>query len=268
MFSSYEIREYRPGDAPGLTSLWCDTFGDDRALVERFFELLPSMGNGFVADCPDGPVGAAYLLDVHLFGSSPLPTGCSYIYAVAVEPEQRGQGIGASLLQSCMRHAALRGDKAVFTLPANPQLYRWYSRTVGMDPVMFCRTERVEPSDAKADIRELFADEYGYARYGLLKNEAHIGFDYGYLSYQLKLCQSYGGGMYACSGGIACGYLDGNVLLIKEALSDPPEFIPALCRRLGAEYALVRRRGDTEPYIAAHYFGKPIEVSEWGLSLD
>lgn len=268
MFIAYETRKYQPEDIPGLISLWCETFGDDRELVASFFELLPSMGTGYVAEYMGELLGAAYLLDVHLFDSSPLPTGCSYIYAVAVEPEQRGQGIGAALLQCCMRHAAIRGDKAVFTLPASPQLYRWYSHTVGMEPVMFCRTERVEPSDEKADIRELFADEYGYARYDLLKDEAHIGFDYGYLSYQLKLCQSCGGGMYACSGGIACGYLDGNVLHIKEALNDPPEFIPALCRHLGAEYALVRRRGDTEPYIAAHSFGKPIEVSEWGLSLD
>lgn len=267
MFSSYEIREYRPEDVPGLISLWCDVFGDERALVERFFELLPSMGTGFVVERLDETIGAAYLLDVQLHTPSALPGRCSYIYAVAVEPEQRGQGLGGALVRSCLRQARLRGDKAVFTLPASPLLYRWYERTIGAVPVSFCGTEKVLPADVKADIRELHADEYGFARYDLLRKNAHIGFNYAYLTYQLELCRTYGGGMYACAGGIACGYKEGNILYIKEALNDPPEFIPALCRQLGAEYALVRRSGE-EPYIAAHPLGTLPESFEWNISLD
>ena len=45
----YQIREYRSDDIGSLCSLWSNVFGDPARLVERFFELLPSMGTGFAA---------------------------------------------------------------------------------------------------------------------------------------------------------------------------------------------------------------------------
>lgn len=268
MFLSYDIREYRPEDVPGLISLWCEVFGDERALVESFFELLPTMGKGFVAERMGEVIGAAYLLDVRLNSPSKLPELCSYIYAVAVEPEQRGQGVGAALTRKCLRHSWDRGINSVFTLPAEPSLYKWYANIMGAQPISFCRVERIEPSEDGADIRELHAEEYGFARYDILKAQPHIGFGYSYLSYQLRLCRAYGGGMYACSGGIVCGYMDGKVLHIKEALNDPPEFIPALCSMLSAEYALVRRSGGDTPYMTAYSLGSLPKGAQWGLSLD
>ena len=69
--------------------------------------------------------------------------------------------------------------------------------------------------------------------------------------------------------GIACGYLDGDTLMIKEALNDAPEFIPALCRKLGAKKAVVRRaRSEGQPYIAAFEENAYPPDTEWNLSLD
>ena len=46
----YEMHEYDKGDVPWLKSLWYDAFGDEPSLVNAFFELLPSMGTGIVAE--------------------------------------------------------------------------------------------------------------------------------------------------------------------------------------------------------------------------
>ena len=70
-------------------------------------------------------------------------------------------------------------------------------------------------------------------------------------------------------GGIACGYVDNGVLLIKEVLNDPPEFIPALCRRLGAKSAIVRRPDRYgSPFIAAYEAKDFPRDTVWDLALD
>lgn len=59
----YDIREYKQDDVSAMKSLWCDAFGDLPELVDSFFELLPSMGTGFVAELDGEVFGAAYVLD-------------------------------------------------------------------------------------------------------------------------------------------------------------------------------------------------------------
>lgn len=44
MYYAININEYRQDDIPSLKRLWMETFGDAPELVDRFFELLPSMG--------------------------------------------------------------------------------------------------------------------------------------------------------------------------------------------------------------------------------
>ena len=87
--------------------------------------------------------------------------------------------------------------------------------------------------------------------------------------YQKALLKAYGGGFFACKDGIACGYIDGETLLIKEALNCCPEFIPALCRRLGARNALIRYAADDgEPFIAAYEATGLPSDTVWNLALD
>ena len=50
MYYAININEYRQEDIPSLKRLWTETFGDAPELVDRFFELLPSMGTGLVAE--------------------------------------------------------------------------------------------------------------------------------------------------------------------------------------------------------------------------
>lgn len=66
MYYAININEYRQEDIPSLKRLWTETFGDASELVDRFFELLPSMGTGLVADSGGELLGAAYLLDAEL----------------------------------------------------------------------------------------------------------------------------------------------------------------------------------------------------------
>ena len=235
-------------DAPQLIRLWAGTFGDDERLIGRFLELLPAMGDGLAAYENGTVIGAAYLLDAE------LSTGekCGYIYAVAVDEKHRGKGIGAKICRECLRLADQKGMSVVYTLPAEESLYAWYEQRIGAKTALFCTFERVLPSDNDARIQRIGAEEYAAAREEILYGRAHFRFSDAFMRFEEALCSQYGGGMYRCGDGVACGYVDKGVLLVREALGDAADFIPALCAMLGAEYALVRRAAPSgEPYIAA-----------------
>lgn len=265
----YQMREYRADDVDSLCSLWSNVFGDPVQLVKRFFELLPSMGTGFVAEFGGEVFGAAYVLDAFLS----LPGGASkkaaYIYAVGVDELYRAQGIGMELTKTCMRRAWEDSVNICCTLPAEGSLYDWYEKKCGFKVATFCEYETVYAAGALGGIRRMHADEYGFLRDDLLSGKPHMSFYYGYLLFQEALFCEYGGGFFEYNGGIACGYVENGTLYIKEAINDAPEFIPALCTMLGAKSAVVRRASASgEPYIAA-YDGDPLPPDTvWDLTLD
>ena len=269
MYYGVSINEYQNEDVPSLKRLWAETFGDTPSLIDRFFELLPSMGTGLVAECGGELLGAAYVLVAELWRTEKPPLKLGYIYAVAVEPTARCNGIGARLVSACQRYCWQNGIDICATLPSENSLYGWYKKVGGLSPVGRCSYETVLPSEADAEISEFFADEYAFRRSDILHGKNYVNFNYGYMLFQEALCKTYRGGMFACGGGIACGYIDNGVLLIKEVLNDTPEFIPVLCRKLGAKSALVRRSApDGEPFIAAYGAEAFPTDTVWNLALD
>lgn len=269
MYYAVNINEYRHEDIPSLKRLWTETFGDVPELVDRFFELLPSMGTGLVAESGGELLGAAYVLDAELWCPEKLPVKLGYIYAVAVEPSARSNGIGAKLVAACERYCWENGIEICTTLPAEESLYAWYERVGGFQAATRCMYETVFPSDRAAEINPLFADEYAFKRADILRGKNYVNLNYGYMLFQEALCKTYGGGLFECNGGIACGYVDNGVLMVKEALNDTPEFIPALCRRLGAKSALVRRPDRYGTAFIAAYEAKDFpRDTVWNLALD
>lgn len=265
----YNIREYTRDDTAAMRSLWIDAFGDPAELIDRFFELLPSMGTGFVAELDGEIFGAAYVLDAFLH----LPGGetkkLAYIYAVSVDESAQGRGIGAELTRACMRNAWEYSADICCTLPAKCSLYDWYESRCGLAAASYCSYESVSASSEHDGIRRLSADEYGFLREDMLKGKAHVSFYYGYLCFQEEIFTSSVGGFFEYKGGVACGYVENGTLFVKEALGDAPEFIPALCALLRAEKAVIRRASaHGERYIAAYQSKDFPPDTVWNLTLD
>lgn len=247
------IREYRVSDVPALIELWNEVFYDEKSLIKRFFELLPQLGCGYVAEAGGTVIGMAYVLNLAIeqkkFG---------YVYAVAVNEEYRSKGIGSALMACCRKN-----HQRLCTFPATTSLYSWYERTLGMTYRSHCRYDRLAPEASEGAIRILSAEEYA-ARRSEYKPEVRYPMEW--YEYQRTLCRTYGGGMFAYGKSIACGYLENGVLRITECLGST-DFIPMLCHRLGADHAEVRRLSfDGSSFICAN---APIaDTLDFGLALD
>ncbi len=265
----YGIREYARNDIGALKALWCGTFGDSPELVDSFFELMPSMGTGFVAEFDGEIFGAAYVLDAFLNLPDKSSKKIAYIYAVAVDESARGQGIGAELTRACMRNAWEYGADICCTLPAEESLYGWYESNCGLTAASYCKYETVEASAEIDGIRRISSEEYSFVREDLLKGLPHVSFYYGYLCFQEEIFLSANGGFFEYNGAIACGYIENGRFLIKEALGDCSDFIPSLCSSLGAKDALIRHASSSgDRYIATYQKKDFPENTVWNLTLD
>ena len=237
--TEYIIREYCPGDRAALTALWRQVFGDPEAVVAAFFDALPRMGIGAVAEAEGRPVGAAYVLDaLAVVDAGGQARRCGYLYAVAVDPEHRHQGLGAALSQKAAALSQARGTEFICTLPA----------------------ERLCPGD------------YLARREALLAEVPHLRPAPAVMDFAGQFYALFGGGLYACGGGLCAVYVDDGRALIRELIAPAgvaaADVAAALCAALGCregQYMLPDSQG--EPYLSAPPDILPADCV-WNLSFD
>ena len=156
-------------DPAQLAALWCQVFGDPPELAERFLSLLPAFGCGFAAVEEGRVLGAAYWID----GLTLAGEKCGYLYAVAVRPEARGRGLGAALSRRCFEEGAKRGAVYRCTVPAEPSLFDWYGRILGLKSVLY-RQSRELPAKPGLPVRPIAPEEYAARREALLAGTPHL----------------------------------------------------------------------------------------------
>ena len=266
-----QIREYRPEDIPALSALWREVFGDSEALIAAFFRLLPGMGSGVVAETHGAVLGMAWLIDgLWLADAGGAERRCGYLYAVAVAPEKRGAGLGAALSRSAFELGRRRGAELLCTEPAEPGLFDWYARTLGVSCALRRRAETIPAEPGAAPFHE--AEDYGARREALLKGLTHLRLSDHALDFQRALCADCGGGFYALDGAIAAAYREGGRAVIRELLApegcDRRALAAALAAQFGMREALLFTADPGgEPYLAALPQQLPPETV-WGLSFD
>ena len=271
MYSNYKISDCTPEDIPSLKALWQSSFDDPPELIDCFFELLPGMGVGLKAECGDELVGAVYILDAEMWIPGRRTEKLGLLYALAVEPAAGGSGIGSELICAAKRRCYTHMISVTCAVPTSPSLYGYFKKCSGIEPVSFYRTEELFPGEDILEISEVFEDEYCFSRTDILmkKRVCFVNPDFNYIRYQAERLRSRGGGFYAYKGGLVCGYIRDGVFVVQEAIDDAPEFIPALCTRLGVRSASVRRPApDGTPYIAAYPTGDFPSGTVYNLTLE
>lgn len=265
------IREVRPEDAPALTALWAQTFGDSEALIRCFFRLLPGMGGGVTAEADGRSVGMAFLIDdLQLVRPDGSEARCGYLYAVAVDPAFRGRGLGAALSRAAFALGRKRGAEILCTEPADAGLFGWYEKALGVSCSLRRRCERI-PAAAGAPVRHE-AEHYREKREALLAGLPHLRPGFTALNFAWHLCAANGGGLYAVGDGIAAAYAEGGRAVIRELLAPAGADRRALAASLSAhlqtgEALLYTADPAGEPYLSAAPGSLPADTV-WGLSFD
>lgn len=269
--TEYFIRNYRPGDRAALTALWRQVFGDPEAVVAAFFDALPRMGIGAVAEAEGRPVGAAYVLDaLSLVDAAGRERRCGYLYAVAVDPAHRHQGLGASLSREAAALSLRRGAEWICTLPAEPSLYAWYEEMLGLRCALYRKSYAVTAKPGPPAERLCPAD-YLTRRETLLTGTPHLRPSPAVMDFAGQFFALFGGGLYACGGGLCAAYVDGGQPLIRELIAPAgaaADVAAFLCDALGCragQFLLPAIEG--EPYLAAPAGVLPPDCV-WSLSFD
>ena len=270
--TAYCIREYCPGDRAALTALWRQVFGDPEEVVAAFFDALPRMGIGAVAEAEGRPVGAAYVLDaLSLVDAQGQGRRCGYLYAVAVDPAHRHQGLGAALSQKAAALSLARGTEFICTLPAEPSLYAWYEEILGLDCALHRKRYPVTAGPALPAER-LCPEDYLARREALLTGVPHLRPAPAVMDFAGRFYALFGGGLYAYGGGLCAVYVDDGRVLIRELIAPAgvaaADVAAALCAALGCregQYMLPDSQG--EPYLSAPAGILPPDCV-WNLSFD
>lgn len=111
-------------DKTALYALWQKTFGDEPAVIDRFFPCVTP--NDIVVCGENGnPVSALYMPRVALrCGEKTL--SAAYIYAAATDTAYRGRGLMTSLLQFAAENAQRQSLDGLYLVPAEQTLFDYY----------------------------------------------------------------------------------------------------------------------------------------------
>ena len=229
-----EIREIRPEDRDALVALWHRVFGDPEAYVEEFFRLLPEIGSGVAAVENGRPVGAAYIVTDLQLCEGEIIRRCGYLYAVAVAPEARHRGLGAALSRAAAALGRARGAELICTLPAEPGLYAWYERVLGVRCALYRERHELESRPGPVP-QPLEAAEYLRRREALLAGLPHLRLSEVPIRLEEANCRASGGYLCALGDGIAAAYVDGDVPEVRELLGASDAAAAALGAALGTE---------------------------------
>ena len=246
-----------------LTALWHDVFGDPPALAEGFLRRLGALGYGLAAVEGERLLGAAYGVDAFSLGTE----RAMILYAVAVRPEARGCGLGTLLCRRVFEEGPARGASYLCTEPAEPSLFGWYERILGVRPVLF--RERLALDSAPGlPVRAVGEDEYLSLRRQLTEGSAFTGYTVELLAYEKTGCRLFGGDLYAVGGGIAAARIEDGAALVRECLGPEPERqAAAVGAALGCEKTLLLRSGAVgTPFLAGD---RPLPPgTRWDLTMD
>ena len=261
------IRLSTPADIPAMRRLWTLAFGDGGSYLDNFFHTYYRPERMIVLEQNGAVQAMTAWFDTTFVLPGQGEFRAAYLYAVATDPDFRGQGLAGKLLAWADEHFRTLGIPVVTTVPAEPSLHRFFAANGFSE--CFCHDElRFEgtPADGPAPaLRPLSPADYGALRETLLEGTAHIRFPEDALTYQHGCCTISGGGLYAVETeqGVALlcaeGLSDGS-LLLKELLGAPEarritlESLPKILPNFSGIYRIPGRK---IPFGMIKWLGAP-----------
>lgn len=122
-------RAHFPEDKEDIIRLWSVCFGDTGHYIEFFLDNLPPENVLFVYKYEGNIIGMFIIMPariIYTINGNKKRGLIYYVYAVGVDPGQRGRGIAGKMLEFAREYAALRGAELCL-VPATEKLGKYYA---------------------------------------------------------------------------------------------------------------------------------------------
>ena len=182
-------------DKRALYALWQNTFGDEPAVIDRFFQCVTP--NDIVVCGENGnPVSALYMPRVELrCGEKTL--SAAYIYAAATDTAYRGRGLMTYLLQFAAENAQRQSLDGLYLVPAERTLLDYYGArgfvtTFSKKLVQYSRSELKALCENPATALPASASQFFKTREQALPEIWHPAYSETILNFSLFINKQYG----------------------------------------------------------------------------
>jgi len=213
-------------DRPQLKNIWKSAFGDSDEVIDIFLDHF-GVSSGVVGECCGKIICAAYILPTDgLVSKAKERYSCSYLYAIAVEPDYRGNGLGKELTLAATHCARESGYEFTVLKPSDEGLFDFY-RSLGFADFSLANELQLTSSQLKCSennlkILPISPKEYGIIRERNLAGITHIAISDRAAAYQYKLgtlfCLQYEGVQYCAAAEESNGMLFIKELLVPDSL--------------------------------------------------
>lgn len=214
------LRTSKPEDLSRLKELWRLAFGDEDAYIDHFFTRYYAPERMLLLEQAGVVQAMTAWFDMPLVFADASMWPCAYLYAVATHPDCRGRGLAGQLLRFADRWLKEKGYACVSTVPARPDLHRFFGQNGFRECFSLCQWEyRPVQWVTIGELLPVDAEEYNHLREQLLTGTDHVAYSLSALEYQSGVCALSGGGLYRIGEkGCACVERAGDEVFVKELL--------------------------------------------------
>jgi len=262
-----EIRLAKNGEVGQLKELWKVCFGDEEDYINLYFNYKYKQEETAVLLWAGKIVAMATMIPAHMVMENGERYDLAMLYAIATHPEFQGKGLSTQIMEFCHGYLESHHQDLSILVPAQESLFGFYAKR-GYKDGFYIREVTLTQNEIigfkgnrnkKCFIKAISASEYNTRRRKALKGRIYIDYSNEAIAYQKRLCQEYGGDLYALDmeGAIGCAILEkinGGKILIKEMLMPDhliEEAIRQIAKLLDSQEYVLRLPG----YLGAHLGG-------------
>lgn len=229
----HKVEFANSGDYENLAAIWRMAFSDSDEYIQKFFKEMYKDGYALVSREEGVAVSCAYLLESQ-FVIKGKPYSAYYFYAAATHPNYRGRGHMAAIINEAEKLATERGIDFIILVPAEPELYRYYSK-FGFETKFYKRVLSFSRDELSAraiapDLSHAFSLNIFETRQTALGLCDFLNWSAHAMKYAMYVHDSESGSVAFVSDGYALYNMGKDTVYVKEmcTLSDPGELFTML----------------------------------------
>ncbi len=218
-----------------LIRLWQEAFGDTEEFIDGFFCTAFSPARCRCMVINKKVAAALYWMDVRR-GEQRY----AYIYAVAVEKNRQGKGLGRAMLEDAQAHLAFRGYDGILLVPGSDSLRSYYEKH-GYVTCTHVHEFPARAGDTPVALQRINREEYALLRKELLPADSGIEEEEN-IAFLETLAFFYRG-----ENLLLAAHMENGKLWCPEYLGDPAA-APGVLKALNCAEGHFRTPGDTFPF--------------------